>query len=337
MNDPASNRLGRFIQVEYPEPHISRTRQILQAHPEVKKLFGKNPSTALYAFGIVALQILIAALLRHSPWWLIALLAYLLGAFANHALFVIIHECTHHLVFIRGRDNRFVALFANLPQVFPSAMAFFKYHLLHHRYQGDPEMDADLPSPTEIKWVGNHPGKKALFLLFFFLVEAVRPAQLKKVKLIDAWFMINVALQIAFCAGVFFILGGKALAYLTLSTIFGIGLHPLGARWIQEHYVVQKPQETYSYYGPLNRLCFNVGFHNEHHDFMAVPWTRLPDLKRMAPEFYENLHSHRSWTRLLYTFIADPEISLLNRVTRNNRGPAPVKESPLLGILPTES
>ena len=48
----------------------------------------------------------------------------------------------------------------------------------------------------------------------------------------------------------------------------------MGARWIQEHYLTHGEQETYSYYGPLNTVAFNVGFHNEHHDFPSVPWNR---------------------------------------------------------------
>ena len=54
---------------------------------------------------------------------------------------------------------------------------------------------------------------------------------------------------------------------------------PLGARWIQEHYTFVQGQETYSYYGILNRLAFNIGYHNEHHDFMTIPWYRLGRLR----------------------------------------------------------
>ena len=95
------------------------------------------------------------------------------------------------------------------------------------------------------------------------------------------------------------------------STLFSIGLHPLGARWIQEHYQVAPPQETYSYYGPLNAITFNVGYHNEHHDFTTIPGSRLPELKKMAPEFYDNLHSYTSWTKVILDFLFNKNVSLL--------------------------
>jgi sphingolipid delta-4 desaturase len=107
---------------------------------------------------------------------------------------------------------------------------------------------------------------------------------------------------------------------LVASFFFSVGLHPLGARWIQEHYLTHGEQETYSYYGVLNHVAFNVGFHNEHHDFPSVPWNRLPDIKKTAPGFYDQLSSHTSWTKLFFRFLFDQEISLFSRVVRKNRG-----------------
>ena len=111
--------------------------------------------------------------------------------------------------------------------------------------------------------------------------------------------------------------GPMSFAYLALSLFFSIGLHPLGARWIQRHYLAgEGEQETFSYYGSLNLLTFNVGYHNEHHDFPSVAWNRLPRINAVAPEFYDELAAHMSWTRLLFRFLFDPEITLYSRMTR---------------------
>jgi sphingolipid delta-4 desaturase len=84
--------------------------------------------------------------------------------------------------------------------------------------------------------------------------------------------------------------------------------------------VLDEHQETYSYYGILNTVAFNVGYHNEHHDFPSVPWNRLPLVKREAPDYYDTLLSHRSWTRLFFRFLFDHRLSLFSRMIRNNRG-----------------
>jgi sphingolipid 4-desaturase/C4-monooxygenase len=111
------------------------------------------------------------------------------------------------------------------------------------------------------------------------------------------------------------------MAYLFLSFMFSVGLHPLGARWIQEHYLtLDTNQETYSYYGPLNGINMNVGYHNEHHDFPSVAWSNLPEIKRLAPEFYDNLKYHTSYTKLFFRFLFDQEISLFSRIVRKERG-----------------
>ena len=81
-------------------------------------------------------------------------------------------------------------------------------------------------------------------------------------------------------------------------------------------------QETYSYYGPLNKVSFNVGYHNEHHDIVTVPWSKLPEVRRIAPEFYDSLQSYSSWSSLLVRFIRDSNITLYNAIVRPGRGDA---------------
>ncbi len=309
-----------FRRVDTPEPHRERTRRLLAAHPEARRLVGRSAWGAALVAAIVAAQVAAAWALRDAPWWLVLLAAWLLGAFAAHALWVLIHECAHNLVFGRSWADALVGIVANFPILIPSAIAFRKYHLNHHVYQGSEELDADLASPLEARLVGNSAWRKALWLLFFFLAQALRVPRLKRIRLLDGWYFLNLALVLAFDVAVVALLGGTAFLYLALSSVFAIGLHPCGARWIQEHYLTfPGDQETFSYYGPLNLPALNVGYHNEHHDLMSVPWHRLPRLKALAPELYEPLHAHRSWSRLLLRFLFDPSLSLHSRAVR----PAP--------------
>jgi sphingolipid delta-4 desaturase len=306
----------KMIYVNYPEPHFGRTQEILKAHPGIKKLFGNTPSTAWFVLGVVALQVFLSVQLASAPWWAILLASYTIGAIANHALWVLIHECTHNLVFKTSAANSLLQIFANLPIIFPSAISFRIYHIKHHLYQGELDRDADLPRPFEVSLVGNSTFRKSLWYLLYFASQLVRVPFLKGIEFFNRWVLLNILTEIGFLAAMTYFFGWGAFAYLGLCSVFSIGLHPVGARWIQEHYVVYENQETYSYYGPLNKVAFNVGYHNEHHDLMRVPWSRLPQIRATAPEFYDSLYYHTSWTKLLIHFLLSPKLGLFSRVTR---------------------
>jgi sphingolipid delta-4 desaturase len=314
--EPGFESEFEMIRVNYPEPHLRRTQDILKAHPEVKKLFGNTPFTAWYVLGVVALQIACAIWVSNQPWWLIFLATYTVGALANHALWVLIHECTHNLVFKGDLGNSLLQIFANLPIIFPSAISFRIFHIKHHLYQGELDRDADLPRPFEVRWVGNSTFRKTLWYLCYFVSQLIRVPYLKGIELVNRWVALNYVVEVSFLFAMTYFFGWGALWYFVGSSVFSIGLHPVGARWIQEHYVLYKNQETYSYYGPLNRVAFNVGYHNEHHDLMQVPWSRLPQVRALAPEMYDSLFYHTSWTGLLFKFLTDPKLGLFSRVTR---------------------
>jgi sphingolipid 4-desaturase/C4-monooxygenase len=325
-----------FAQSAQPEPHRARTKDLLKRHPEIRALIGPSPRTFWYIVGIVLLQFGMAWFAASLSWWLIFALAYTVGAFAGHALFVAIHECAHRLVFRRKLSNILAGLVANLPLFTPGAVSFQKYHLKHHAFQGVYDLDADVPSRWEARLIGNSPIAKALWLLFYPVFQLVRSFRVKEVAVFDRWTLINLAIQIGVNAAVYLAWGPKALAYLILSLFFSIGLHPLGARWIQRHYLVgDGDQETFSYYGRLNALTFNVGYHNEHHDFPSVAWNRLPQVRAAAPEVYEDLFAHTSWTRLLGRFLLDRNLSLFSRVIRQDRAGVPLSDEVQPDLEPT--
>ena len=316
-----------FIFNDEPNYHIKRRAEILAKHPEIRSLYGAYTPSAFYICLIVLAQLLIAYFLKDQSWWIVTIVAYAGGAFLNHSLYVMIHECTHNVVLNTAFGNKVMGLICDIPLVLPSAMGFRKYHMIHHKHLGEYSYDPDITSYTEANLVGNSAFKKALWLMFFSLSQGLRPLKVKFYKPLNRWTVINTLLNLAINIAVFIYLSPLAFMYLALSTLFALGLHPLGGRWIQEHFITKEGQETYSYYGPLNKLCFNMGYHNEHHDFMNVAWINQPKIKKLAPEYYETLHSYQSWTKVLLNFIFNKKMDSFTRMVHPDRHPKAKKDN----------
>lgn len=314
---------SEFFYTEAPISHHVRARQILARHPEIRSLIGRrNPATFWIALGCVVMQFTLAWMSRDASWFQVLGLAYVVGAFPSHALFVVVHEATHHLIFRGATRNLLTAVMANLPLVLPTALTFRVYHLKHHSFMGVEELDADTPSRWEARLIRGYAPAKAFWLFMFPLFQALRTLRVRDAAVFDRWTMLNYAAQVLATGLVYWCMGPMSFLYLFASFWFSISLHPLGARWIQEHWLtLDEEQETYSYYGPFNWLQMNIGYHYEHHDFPAVPWNLLPEVKRMAPEFYDGLKCHKSWTGLLFLFLFERELTLWHRMTRPRHGP----------------
>ncbi|KAI9815014.1 MAG: D-serine ammonia-lyase dsd1 [Pycnora praestabilis] len=315
------------------EPHRTRRQAIIKAHPEVTKLCGPEPLTKYLVIAVVLLQITCAYLLRNTSMvsWPFLLTAYIVGATANQNLFLAIHEISHNLAFRSPLPNRLFAVLANLPIGLPYSAAFRPYHLTHHKSLGVDGLDTDLPTSIEAIFLDSVLGK-AFFCTFQILFYAIRPMMVYQLPLTKIH-LFNIVSQVVFDYLLVKYAGGRALAYLVMSSFLAGSLHPCAGHFIAEHYIfVKQPRsarnpatlapvpETFSYYGPLNILTYNVGLHNEHHDFPAVPWTRLPKLHEIAKEFYADLPHHESWVWVIWQFIWDPEVGLWCRVKRQEGG-----------------
>lgn len=302
------------------EPHASRRQQILQKYPQIKKLFGTDPRFKYEAGFLVLLQIITMYFLQDKSWPVVILVAYFFGGVINHALMLAVHEIAHNLAFghCRPLANRIFGYFCNLPIGLPMSISFKKYHLEHHRYQGDEVIDTDLPTLLEAKLFNTSLGKLFWVMLqpFFYIFRPliVNPKPPNKMELI------NTAIQLVFNTMIVYCFGWKMMVYLVAGSLLAMGFHPVAGHFISEHYMFAKGFETYSYYGPLNMVTFNVGYHNEHHDFPAIPGSRLPEVRKIAPEFYDTMPHHNSWVRVIYDFITDPAVGPYARIKRKTRG-----------------
>ncbi len=315
-----SNTRTEFYHSETDEQsHVIRCREIMKKHPEVANLIGRNPYTALIMVFLLTLQFSLAIWLGKMGteyWWLTLIVAYIIGAFANHNLYVVVHEATHNMIFKNRLANRWVCLLSDTANGLPGALGFSTYHLRHHAHLGDYAIDTDIATKWEAKLIGNSTWRKALWLFLFPVFQIFRTFRIENVNTWNKWVLINIALVVVVDVAVVMLIGPMALMYLIASMFFALGFHPLGARWVQEHYTLDGKQETHSYYGPMNKISMYIGYHVEHHDFPAIPWHNLPKLREIAPEYYNNLHAHHSWSKLWLDFIFNSKYSLFSRIVK---------------------
>lgn len=299
------------------EPHKLRRTEILKKYPEIRGLMGHDPHTKWICFVIVFFQMFLSISLHNTNTITYILTMYFMGATMTQSLFLAVHESSHNLIFKSSYGNKLFSLFLNIPIVIPFSIAFRHYHLDHHKHQGVDGIDTDLPTNLEVLLVTNS-FTKFLWMSFQIVVYALRPIIYSnnpiKYSLI---LFLNILFQLSINFLILYFYGLKPLVYLLLCVLVAGGLHPCAGHFLSEHYnFTDVDQETFSYYGKLNILTWNVGYHNEHHDFPFIPGSRLPILKKIAPEFYNNLVTCDSWSFSIYNYITDQKMGPFCRVKR---------------------
>ncbi|KAI9362450.1 fatty acid desaturase-domain-containing protein [Zopfochytrium polystomum] len=321
-----------FYWAATPEPHALRRQLMLQKYPrEIRALMRVEPLTKYVVVLLVAVQLFSAYAFRFDgalATWQFWLAAYVVGGTVSSSLFLSIHEMTHFLAFKSRALGKAAACFANIPVVVPYCSEFKRYHADHHRFQGIDGVDADLPTRFEAALLDSFLGKLffATFQIFFYairpgLTAVPRASPLRSGRslseLFFSWYTLNVLTQLVSMSLLVRFWGVNSLLYLVVSLLLGGSIHPMAGHYIAEHYVFNEGQETYSYYGWLNIFAFNVGYHNEHHDFPNIPWTLLTKLRKIAPEFYD-MPVCPSWSGVFYKFLFTPSVGLYSRVKRKD-------------------
>jgi len=321
IETPATDRinferdLNYFHVMDHNEPHAIRRRAILEKYPDIQKLFKREPYSSMFFVVLIhIIQIFMCYVIKNYEWsWGgVVLFALTIGAIFNHGLFVLYHDITHFNCFASTRNNQLAAIFTNLPQIIPSAVAFGRYHRDHHFYMGDPLLDPDIPTVIEINFFKTTL-RRLCFICLLPFFYALRP-YFKKPKSISPMEVLNIISCAIYGYLIYHFFTIKALIYLTASTYFGLSVHPVSAHVIAEHYEFNKSQDTYSYYGWLNWINFNMGYHVEHHDFPSVPWYNLPRVREIAPDFYNNLPTIDSYVKVILKYIFDGNIGPWARI-----------------------
>ena len=248
--------------------------------------------------------------------------AYAVGATLTQALFLAIHELTHNLFFASPARNRAFAILVNLPVGVPFCAAFRGYHLEHHAHQGVEGVDTDLPSALERRLARGPLAtpRASLQIVARACLLPRAPAAAdgaprgqpgRAARLRRAARARGGGARCATC--------GCACSWRAAPPVRGA--LPLGApapsrRGAPGDGRRRRAAGDLLLLRPAQRAHGNVGYHNEHHDFPAVPWSRLPALTRLAPEFYDGLATCDSWPGAIWAYVARADMGPHRRVTR---------------------
>lgn len=319
--------------------HRERAKAMVRAHPEIKELFGYCRWTAVACVLAAGMQLALAFGASFVPWWGMLLAAYCLGAPINIMLFQLAHECDHCLVFKKSVWNRYLFTLTSIPMFLSAHHTWWVEHIVHHNDMSAKKdfitrrrsfflvtrKTSPLFIPFSLPMVVMQLVRSAFGLFLYVFTSLLRfrlePTDFTlsvlaeehlvsgyKKQGITKWAVIYPLLSFVMYGLLFWFGGWQSVGYLLLSQVFFTGfLHPYNLGWVLgiSHFHGRKNyQPTASHYGTMiNLLTFNAGLHVEHHDIMGIPWFRLRKLRKMAPEFYDDLETINSYTMLGLRFV----------------------------------
>merc|ERR1711871_320426 len=296
--------------------HINRRKEVEKKKPEMKNLDGPCWFSAPIIMALVGIQWYIWSVVNElESYLLIGFLAWLNATTLFYSLSTFIHENSHGLIL--GWNNRLWAA-CLIELAFVSFGEQWEYtvvhYSMHHPSLNDKAKDSECPTEGHVAVLPNN-GMKYLipFIELLPLGTLLTQGQLsnnaqhsstKNGGKFPPMMQARVTL-VSVSASVFGVLiylqMWKAILFAAWTTSlyasrWCIALH---GQSIAEHYshnlVPSKdvPPTHSTYYMFENVLGFNTGYHDEHHTFPNVPWNKLPELRRAAPEVFKNVNQRR--------------------------------------------
>jgi len=294
-------------------------KDALAAHPDLRALAGPDRRTALAVPVLLAAHWGMAWAVSDGGLLVVFLAAFFVGQFLIHATGALVHETAHRLIF-RGERAK-LAFDLGLETIlgsFGKQLTYQHEHLSsHHPFVGDYERDYEHEDLCAFKaremLVHDRPRLQRVLtvatlfvhlLPFGFIIsDEIFPRLYEKLtgrvardrrrdigasaapvwqkRLFIGWSLgVNLLLLLLFGPW------GWLYHNWALSLFLGkFGISNLGQS-LSEHAGDDVETPTRSTYGWINRFLFNTGYHNEHHTFPNVAWTRLPALTEGAPEVF---------------------------------------------------
>ncbi|MEW6687603.1 MAG: fatty acid desaturase [Pseudomonadota bacterium] len=317
--------------------HIEIRRQVLAAHPEAAALAGPDPRGALAALLILGVHWTALWAVSQTSVLVVFLAAFFFGQVVIHSAGALVHETAHRLVF---RDSRaklaFDLLLETITTSFARQLTYQHEHVsTHHPYLGNYERDYEHEDACRFAarraFRARHPRAQRLLTAAELLVHMLPFGFLAADRIFLPFYRrasgravtdrsrdigssrapasercLFIAVSLAVNVFLFFAFGFLGWLYQvwSLSLFLGkAGVTNLGQS-LAEHPGDDEQIPTRSTYWWGNAILFNTGYHHEHHTFPDVAWSRLPRLKRLAPEAFD-VAGRRSYLRCWWDHVKE--------------------------------
>lgn len=289
--------------------HRRRQKVLLTKYPQIRELFGWDNTTAWLVVTLTSSFVAVSILCAGLPFIWIVVFSFFVGSPLSYIISYrcLAHECGHFMAAEQKWVNKCLVVMCHAALNYAGSTSFLDAAVIHRHHHIALHSPVDTNNPTALQYAFYcASGWRKIFAFLGLLVEGIElsnpilkvlgqfwslPALL---EIDDSfWYFVETFVSNALWTCLMWSSGWTVLVFVICSEFFRY-VHPIywwhhGMHYQHGHHL----QPTASIYEEwFNLIVFNLGLHVEHHDFSNIPWTRLPQLRKIAPEFYDSLDQY---------------------------------------------